>query len=55
MIVDRLLACLVMQLMPSLCPSSEATKGLANTLSSLVAFRALVYSLGTSKGCRVGS
>ncbi|TNN64586.1 hypothetical protein EYF80_025213 [Liparis tanakae] len=53
--VERLLVCLAMQLTPSLCPSREARKGLANTLSSLVAFRARVYSLLTSNGCRVGS
>lgn len=53
--MDRLLECLAMQLMPSRCPSKDPTKGLANTRSSLVALRARVYSLGTSKGWRVGS
>lgn len=53
--VGRLVACLAMQFTPSLCPSREARKGLANTLSSLVAFIALVYSLHTSNGWSVGS
>lgn len=53
--VDRLVACLAMQFTPSLCPSREARKGLAKTLSSLVAFSALVYSLHTSNGWSAGS
>lgn len=48
--VERLEVCLAMQFTPSLCPSREARKGLANTLSSLVEFRAWVYSLHTSNG-----
>ena len=39
-------------------PSSwvkDAKKGLANTLSSFAALRALVYSTAFSKGCRLGS
>lgn len=53
--VERLEVCLAMQFTPSLCPSREARKGLANTLSSLVEFRAWVYSLHTSNGWSVGS
>lgn len=48
--VARLVLCLAMQFTPSLCPSRAPRKGLANTRSSLVAFRARVYSLFTSKG-----
>lgn len=53
--VERLLVCLAIQFTPSLCPSNEATNGLANTRSSLVALRARVYSLFISNGCSVGS
>lgn len=41
--------------MPSICPSSAATNGFANSRSSLAAFIARVYSRGFSKGCIFGS
>lgn len=53
--VQRLVVCLAMQFTPSLWPSRAAKKGLASTLSSLVALRARVYSLHTSNGWRLGS
>ena len=53
--VDKLLGCLHRQCTPSLCPSSDPRNGLANTRSSFTAFRALVYSLGASNGCSLGS
>lgn len=53
--VDKLFGCLAMQLTPSRWPSSELRKGFANTRSSFVAFRALVYSRATSNGCNAGS
>lgn len=42
------------QVMPSSC-GRDARKGLAKTLSSLAALRALVYSTAFSNGCRLGS
>lgn len=51
----REVGCLHKQLTPSLCPSNAPINGLANTLSSFVAFSALTYSLGASRGCKFGS
>lgn len=53
--VERRVVCLAKQFTPSLWPSRAAKKGLASTLSILVALRARVYSLHTSNGWRLGS
>ena len=53
--VVRLFGCFARQLTPSRWPSRDARNGFANTRSNLVAFKALTYSRGTSKGCKVGS
>lgn len=52
---DKLTGLVSIELTPSRCPSRDPTKGLANTLSNFVAFKALTYSLDPEKGCNDGS
>lgn len=52
---DSRVGCFPMQDTPSEWPSKQPMKGLANTRSNLVAFKARTYSLGASNGCNPGS
>lgn len=51
----NLFGCFFKHDIASLCPSRLPINGLANTLSSFTALRARTYSLGASKGCKLGS
>ncbi|KAJ8965024.1 hypothetical protein NQ314_004422 [Rhamnusium bicolor] len=52
---DKRLGCFEIHETPSLWPSKPPINGFANTFSSFTAFKALVYSLAASKGCKAGS